>query len=232
MTIPFSNKTFVKDIVNELPKAADIFRKNRIDYCCGGNIPLEQAAMERAIDLEQLMQELVHLYETTENAKEDLDVWTDSDSKTIIDHIQNRYHEPLKVELAELSPYVTKVARVHGEHHPELLEVYDLFYELKKELLDHTTKEDEETFPLLLQIENNTVENKEETIARIAELEKEHDHAGNLLKQIRNVTNDFSLPEGACNTYRLVYKRLEQLEKETFQHIHLENNILFPRFID
>jgi regulator of cell morphogenesis and NO signaling len=231
MTYPFSNTTLVKDIVNEMPKAADLFKQKRIDFCCGGNIPLEQAAAERAVDMDELTKDLVQLYNDSENSKDNPEVWTDSASQDIINHIQKHYHLPLEEELAQLSPYVTKVAKVHGLGHPELLRVYDLFYELKKELLEHTSKEDAVVFPMLNLLDDPNVENKEEMIKHIIELEKEHDHAGAILKELRDITSDFTPPLDACGTYRLVYKRLEMLEAETFMHVHLENNILFPRYI-
>jgi len=232
MTFPFNENTLVKDIVNIMPKAADLFKKKRIDYCCGGGIPLIHAAQERKVDLEELMKELTYIYEAENHGKEDLKVWTDSDSITIVQHIQERYHEPLKEELTNLSPYVTKVARVHGGNHPELLKVHELFFHFKREMLEHTIKEEEQVFPLLLSLNKPNVENRDQIIAQIHELEKEHDVTGYLLKQLRVVTSDYQFPEDACNTFRLVYKRLEKLEEETFMHVHLENNILFPRYLD
>jgi regulator of cell morphogenesis and NO signaling len=231
MTLPFSPDTLVKDIVNELPKTSDVFKKNRIDFCCGGNIPLSEAAAEKGIQLDSLIEELNTVFEKNSNNETNLEVWTDSDSNTIIDHVIAQYHRVTEEELTMLSPYVTKVSRVHGDNHPELLKVYELFYEFKKEMLEHMAKEEETVFPLIRALADNTVENRDEAIAMIVELEKEHDHAGELLRQIREVTSDYELPFDACGTYRLVYKRLEDLEGLTFMHVHLENNILFPRFV-
>lgn len=231
MKIPFSESTLVKDIVNELPKTSDVFKKYRIDFCCGGNIPLIQAASEKSVHLKQLMRELTAIYMKVENQIDNMEVWTNSSSAEIIKHIQERYHRPLLEELAQLSPYVTKVSKVHGARHPELLKVYELFYEFKKELIEHTTKEDETVFPILLKLNSPDVEYREEMIEYIKELEKEHDHAGAILKELREVTNDYELSFDACGTFTLVYKRLELLETDTFMHIHLENNILFPRYI-
>lgn len=231
MNIPFSENSLVKDIVNELPKTSDVFKRYRIDFCCGGNIPLIQAASEQSVNVEQLMDELKEVYMKEENQKDNMEVWTDSASTEIIEHIQSRYHRPLLEELAQLSPYVTKVAKVHGGSHPELIKVYELFYEFKKEMIEHTAKEDETVFPMLLKLDNPNVENREDMIKYITELEKEHDHAGELLRQLRETTSDYELPLDACGTYNLVYKRLEKLEADTFMHVHLENNILFPRYI-
>ncbi len=231
MTFPFTANSLVKDIVNELPKTSDVFKRNRIDFCCGGNIPLAQAVAQNELDIEALLEELKEVYDKYEKAEKDVEVWTESDSLIIMDHVIQNYHRVSEEELKNLSPYVTKVSRVHGGNHPELLKVYELFYEFKKELLEHMEKEESIVFPLIKQLEDGTVENREEAIRLIVELEKEHDHAGEILRQIRTVTADFALPLDACGTYRLVYARLEALEGLTFMHVHLENNILFPRYM-
>lgn len=231
MPITFSSDTLVKDIVNELPKTSDVFKKNRIDFCCGGNIPLSLAASQNGLNMDSLLEELKVIADKSESAETDLAVWTNSDSNTIIDHVINQYHRTTEEELSLLSPYVTKVSRVHGDNHPELLKVYELFYEFKKEMVEHMSKEEAVVFPLIRQLADNTIKNREEAIAMIVELEKEHDHAGEILREIRAVTSDFTLPLDACGTYRLVYKRLEELEGLTFMHVHLENNILFPRYL-
>ena len=164
ITFPFSTNTLVKDIVNELPKTSDVFKKFRIDFCCGGNIPLSQAIAANGLNEEELMNELKVIFEKYSSAETDLEVWTKSDSDTIIDHVINHYHRTSEEELALLSPYVTKVSRVHGDNHPELLKVYELFYEFKKELIEHMTKEEEIVFPLIKQLADGTVENREEAI--------------------------------------------------------------------
>ncbi|HYK72302.1 MAG TPA: iron-sulfur cluster repair di-iron protein [Pseudoneobacillus sp.] len=232
MSFPFTEQSLVKDIVNEFPKSSDVFKRNRIDFCCGGNTPLATAVAANGTNLEGILNELKELFSLNENMeKNDMAVWMNSDSKLIIDHVIERYHRPLEEELNLLSPYVTKVAKVHGDNHPELLRVYELFYALKKELLEHTKKEEEFSFPLILKLEDGSVENREEAIKEMEQLEKEHDAAGEILRELRSITSDFQPPIDACGTYRLVYNRLESLEGETFMHVHLENNILFPRYI-
>lgn len=229
MTFPFTTASIVKDIVNELPKSSDVFKKHRIDFCCGGNIPLAQAIEEWHVDEATILAELKDVYEQGANT-ENLEVWTNSDSNTIIDHVISHYHNPLREELAMLSPYVTKISRVHGDNHPELIKVSELFYAFKKEMLEHAEKEETVAFPLIRGLEANTVEDRAGAIALIHELEKEHDAAGAILREIREITSDFALPGDACGTYTLVFKRLEALEGDTFIHVHLENNILFPRY--
>lgn len=231
MTFPFTPTSLVRDIVNELPKTSDVFKRNRIDFCCGGNIPLQAAAAQNNLNLDNLIGELQAIFDKYQSPEKDVAVWTHSDSNTVIDHIITNYHRTSEEELKLLSPYVTKVSRVHGDNHPELLKVNELFYEFKKELLEHMNKEEAIVFPIIKKLADGTVENREEAINMIAELEKEHDHAGEILRQIRAVTSDYALPLDACGTYRLVYARLEALEELTFMHVHLENNILFPRYM-
>lgn len=231
MSFPFTADSLVRDIVNELPKTSDIFKKNRIDFCCGGNIPLSQAVSQRGLDIDTVLKELKEVFEKYQDEEKDVTVWTDSDSDTIIDHVIENYHRVSEEELKNLSPYVTKVSRVHGDNHPELLKVYELFNEFKKELLEHMEKEEATVFPLIRQLEKGTIENRQEAINQIVELEKEHDQCGEILRQIRSITSDYALPLDACGTYRLVYARLEALEGLTFMHVHLENNILFPRYM-
>lgn len=218
----------VADIVKEIPKSADIFRSNRIDFCCGGQIPLAEAVHDKSASLETLLDEINSLQ--TENAGEGLDVQY-LDNASLINYIQNKYHIPLREEMKNLTPYVTKVAKVHGDNHPELIDIKEVFTGLKNELLDHTQDEDDTVFPLVKEYSlNPTDELRAKLQPHIDELETEHENAGNALKRLRELTHDFTPPLDACGTYRLVFARLEQLEKDTFNHVHLENNVLFKRF--
>lgn len=229
-TMPFTENSLVRDIVNELPKSADLFKGYRIDFCCGGNRPVREAAAERKIDTNMLMEKLSEVYEKSNGEPVNMEVWTNTDSETLVNHIIEKYHRPLEEELTMLSPYVTKVAKVHGDSHPELIRLHDLFFALKKELLEHTAKEEATVFPTLLKLNQVEDEEREAMIAELKELEKEHDAAGSILFELRDITSDYVPPIDACGTYRLVFKRLEMLEADTFMHVHLENNILFPRY--
>jgi regulator of cell morphogenesis and NO signaling len=231
MKMPFNENSLVKDIVNLFPQSSDLFKKNRLDFCCGGNRPLVEAAVEQNLDVPAIMGKLEDLYQKHNGTPDNMEVWTETDSETLINHIKDKYHRELEEELSLLSPYVTKVSKVHGDRHAELVKVYELFYELKKELLEHTAKEEATVFPLLLKLDTVDAEKRSDMVAKIKELEKDHDHAGSILKVLREITSDFTPPMDACGTYRLVYKRLEALEAHTFMHVHLENNILFPRYI-
>jgi hemerythrin-like domain-containing protein len=148
----------------------------------------------------------------------------------LIDHIVNTHHDYLYKELPVLSAFITKVLHRHGMAHPELANLHQLFHDLKNELEQHLTKEEQEIFPLIKEYEKTgSREVLEKAVQAIEQLEEKHNNTGNLLKQMRQVTNHYELPEGACQTYTLSYIKLEQLESDLFQHIHLENNVMFPR---
>jgi regulator of cell morphogenesis and NO signaling len=226
----FTEQSIIGDIVAQFPKASDLFKSYRIDFCCGGQRPLKEAIQERNLDGKAILEQLNTLY--AQSLEKDEKNWSEASYNELIDHIIQKHHRYLAEELPNLSPYVTKVLRVHGAHHPHLAQVHKLFNELKTELEQHTIKEETHAFPLILQFEETpTPENREMMKQAIRELINEHDVAGDIIKTIREITNDFTPPEDACRTYRLVYNRLEALEEDLLEHIHLENNILFPRVL-
>lgn len=226
----FTENTTVGEIVAMLPKASDVFKKNKIDFCCGGDRSLKEAADKRGVAIEELMSQLQDLYAATDEKTEKN--WLTATYSELIDHIINKHHRYLLEELPNLSPYVTKVMRVHGGNHPHLIKVHKLFNELKTELEQHLWKEESEVFPLISQFEKQpTSENEQKMKKMIADLTNEHDKTGDIIKEIRRITNDYTLPNGACRTYQLVYNRLEALESDLFEHIHLEKNVLFPRIL-
>ncbi|WP_068616860.1 iron-sulfur cluster repair di-iron protein [Paenibacillus tuaregi] len=220
----------VRDIVIRFPKSSDYFRSRRIDFCCGGNRPLQEAVEEKGLTLEEVLNDLRQMVNEHPTAKEEND-YTRWNSCDLIAHIVNKHHAYLRQELPHIEQNVNKVFRVHGQDEAHLAEVHRLFGQLKAELLEHTEKEEAEVFPKMVNWE--TAREPETLVklqASIAELEAEHDKAGSILKEIRALTQDFTPPAHACTTYRITYSRLEELEEMTFQHVHLENNILFPRY--
>ncbi|MCX2828315.1 iron-sulfur cluster repair di-iron protein [Bacillus pseudomycoides] len=228
----FTEDSVIGDIVTQFPKASDLFKSYRIDFCCGGNRPIIDAINERSLSSEEILTKLNTLYHETKQLNESEIDWKTASYSELIDYIVNKHHRYLNEELPLLSPYVTKVLRVHGAGQPHLAQIHKLFHELKTELEQHLIKEETEDFSLILAFEQNpTDENYMKLRKVVDELENEHNHAGDIIKELRKVTNDFTPPVGACGTYRLVYQRLEALESDLFEHIHLENNVLFPRAI-
>ena len=222
----------VRDIVKEVPKTADVFRKKGIDFCCGGEIPLLEAAEEAKYDTQEIIDLVKETYDDNASDGGSLDVQYLS-IPSLIDYIQNKYHKGLDEELKALSPYVTKVSKVHGDRHPHLIELKELFDRFKENMIEHTKDEDERVFPNIVKYVYDTDAVDEETLnGMLQDLIDDHDGSGDVLKRMREITNGYELPVDACGTYTLVYARLEQLEKETFDHVHLENHILFERVRD
>ncbi|OBZ19596.1 iron-sulfur cluster repair di-iron protein [Bacillus sp. FJAT-27264] len=228
--ISLSTEAWVRDIVLQFPKSADYFKANRIDFCCGGARPLGEAATERGLDKDAVLADLNKLLKEHPILEEET-VWNHASSSDLIAHIVNKHHQYLRQELPLIAQNVTKVFRVHGGDSPHLAQLHALFHKLMDELLDHTAKEEDTQFPRILAYSADSGEASLVKLrAALGELESEHDAAGDILRQIRRITEDFTPPEHACTTYRLTYARLEELEGMTFEHIHLENNILFPRY--
>lgn len=227
-TATVNENTWVSEIVSEMPRTGDLFRELRIDFCCGGKMPLQQAAQERGLDTVEVLSRIEQIAQE-EALRQEMEP-SSLEPDALIAHIQQRYHATLREELPALTPYVTKLARVHGGNRPYLLRVQEIFSLLKKELLEHTEDEDQNVFPLLTRyFASPSAESAEALKPYLSELESEHEAAGDLLKELREITSGFVPPMDACGTHRLVLNRLEALEKDTFEHIHLENNVLFDQ---
>lgn len=227
---PFLVTDRIGEIVTRFPKAADVFKDYRVDFCCGGDRPVQEALQEQGLKEDEVLGKINALYEELKDQKiEDKD-WTKESAARLIEHVVNTHHAYLNAELPRISELTTKILRVHGANHPEIATVHRLFHQLKLELEQHLIKEEEIEFPLIKEYEENpSPERLQKLLQAIEKLGEEHEGAGALLKELRTVTKDYALPEDACNTYRLTYQKLEELENDTFQHVHLENNILFSR---
>lgn len=220
----------VGDIVAVYSQAGNVFKAYGIDFCCGGQRTVAEAAAKRNIAQAEILEKLNAVC-TAARPVWPLD-WQQDERKLtkLMAHITANHHDFLREELPVLRDFVNKVARVHGEEHPELLLVQQLYGQLADELLTHIVTEERELFPAIRQAEE---EGSTESLMRARELleslEAEHDEAGELLRRIREATQDYALPTGACRTYTLTFRKLEELEEDMFTHIHLENNLLFPQ---
>ncbi len=226
----FTGQEKIGEIVTEFPHTSNVFKAYNIDFCCGGNRSLSLAIRQQNLNEAEVLEQLNKVVQETLELKDSQTDWREAPFGTLINHIVSTHHAYLQKELPLLSDFTTKIFRVHGPIHPELGTLHKLFHSLKMELDQHLIKEEEIVFPLIKAYEEHpTPENLEKALAALNELEKEHEEAGNLLKEMRHVTGHYTLPEGACRTYTLTFQKLEELESDLFQHIHLENNILFPR---
>ncbi|HAR6539688.1 TPA: iron-sulfur cluster repair di-iron protein ScdA [Staphylococcus pseudintermedius] len=214
----------VADIVTHYPKTADVFRKHGIDFCCGGQISLEEAVSNHPkLSLTPLLQELEDASQQQGEGMQPQYLSVPS----LIQYIQARYHDTLREEFKQLTPYVTKLSRVHGPNHPNLVTLKSTFDAFKSAMLTHTDEEDQNAFPKLVRSANG--ETVEDIDAVVQSLVDDHDEAGALLQQMRELTHDFQPPAEACGTWRLVYDRIAHLERETHAHVHLESHVLFPK---
>lgn len=234
MTAKIDINMTVGEIVVMHPECARVFELLSIDYCCGGKIPLQDACRKAGLDIEPVLQKLSAVlckpYETSE-----LD-WTKSSLKSLIDHIINVYHHPLRLELCRIEALCSKVARVHGETHPYVNELADVFARFKEELELHMQKEEMILFPTIAARETHRTQANFGCGGSIEHpitvMMMEHDSAGETLQKMRELTNSYTAPHGACNTFRAMLHALELFESEMHQHVHKENNILFPRAVE
>lgn len=225
----FKTSQSIGEIVSIMPKASDIFKKYGIDFCCGGHRPLADAIREQNLDEKTLLDKLEEAHEETLRLAERSDYRT-MPLGDLIDHIISTHHSYLNRALPELSELTTTILRVHGQNHPDLFRVHKLFHNLKLELEQHLIKEEAVLFPMIKEYGETSSETLLKKIeSTVREIEAEHEGAGDILKELRNVTEDYTLPADGCATYGKTLRELQELEGDLFQHIHLENNILFIR---
>jgi regulator of cell morphogenesis and NO signaling len=220
-------------IVNNNHRAASVFEKYHLDFCCKGKRTLQQACHEKDLKIEDVLADL----ETTEQSSSDK-VTINYDTLSLAqlsEYIVMTHHSYVKKEMPQILSYLQKVAAKHGEHHPELLKIFELFAAVKEEMEQHMQKEELILFPRIKEMENMVVEGNEIRInhtylkSPINMMEQEHDHAGEMLAEINKLTNNYNPPADACTTYKLSFAALQAFEMDLHQHVHLENNILFPK---
>lgn len=220
-------------IVNGNHLAAPVFEKYHLDFCCKGKRTLAQACSESELKLE----EVVAALENTEQVSSGPVTmnYANMSLEQLAAHIVTTHHTYVKKEMPAILGYLQKVVSKHGEHHPEMIKVLQLFTAVKEEMEAHMQKEELVLFPRIKEIEKQLAEERELVINRtfllspINMMEQEHDHAGTMLAEIRKLTNDYTPPADACTTYRLCLAALQAFELDLHQHVHLENNMLFPK---
>ena len=211
----------VGDLVTSHPAAMKILQRHGIDFCCGAAEPLSQACAEHKVDVDALLAEILK-HESTGQAP--LERWDQKPLNELIDHILDVYHVELKKELPRLEAMARKVLEVYGPKDPKMFsELLAAFLALKGDLDPHMMKEEQILFPMIRSGAGAMA------APPINVMRSEHDTAGALLRRIRALTHDFAVPAEACATWRGLWQGLERLEQSLHEHIHLENNILFPR---
>lgn len=214
----------VGELVAEDFRRAGVFSRYGIDFCCGGGISLTEACRRLGLDPQEVARELTAAERSsTQPTAHRFNTWSPA---FLADYIVNEHHTFVRENLPVLLAFTQKVARVHGADRPALVVVAGLVEELAREMEAHMASEEEVVFPRIKSGEGEPLE------SLIEQMEDEHDHAGEIMRQIRQVTDDYALPEGACNTYRASFAKLEEFEADLHIHVHLENNVLFPRAVE
>jgi regulator of cell morphogenesis and NO signaling len=221
-------ETSVGEFVRAVPARARIFEKYQIDYCCGGKKPLAEACAERKLDPEMLLVLLVAVAEPNEGEDENLESLSVAE---LCDYIVKVHHGYLRIELPRLDFMTHKVAARHGDTEPRLAQIREIFQKLSEDIVHHVREEEQVVFPRLraLAESGGAGVTADELQGMLAQLEGDHAEVGDALAALRVLSDGFTPPEWACNTFRAMYDGLADLERDMHQHVHQENNVLFPR---
>ena len=220
-------QTKIGDIVTQDFRAAEVFKKAGIDFCCGGSQSLEDACRDKKLDVAEIESELEKLENSEPGSSHKFNEWK---LDFLCDYIVNTHHQTVMKLLPELTFYTQKIAEVHGDNHPELPEIANLFAQVDTELRQHLCNEEEVLFPAIREVlKTNSAESKATIISEITRMTGEHEFAGGAMDKINELSHSYAVPDDGCNTYRVAYKLLEQFEDDLHIHVHLENNILYPK---
>lgn len=222
-------------LVSIEPATALVFEKYGLDFCCKGKRTIDEACLAENLNAEDVKRDVAHVF-SNKNIVHNPDHFDHMELDHLVEHIIHKHHAFVKSILPVLQQHTQKVADVHGENHPEVIEVAALFHELKIEFDQHMFKEEQVLFPYIKKLVHAKNENDHHSFPKIhfvanpiSVMEEEHEYAGNIMAKIHRLTNGFTPPASACTTYRLTYHELHEFEKDLHQHVHLENNILFPK---
>ncbi|NOR74391.1 MAG: iron-sulfur cluster repair di-iron protein [Draconibacterium sp.] len=220
----------VGEIVANDFRTSSAFKNAGIDFCCGGKQLFSDACTEKGIDAIKLENEIVKLSDEPMNEFMNFKNW---EPVFLSEYIVNTHHKFVLKNLPELVFYTQKIANVHGDHHSELIELANLFEKINAELLQHLQHEEEVLFPSIKEVvSSGSPKAKETIVSEITRMLKEHDFAGGAMDKINKITKGYKVPEDGCNTYKVAFKLLEQFEDDLHTHVHLENNILFPKALE
>lgn len=226
----------IGELVTKDFRKAEVFKKFGLDFCCGGKKTLTKACKEKGLDVVQIEKELKAIDQIPAAPSQDYNDWN---LGFLADYILNTHHKYVTQAIPVIYEYTQKVARVHGERHPEAIEIASEFLKVADELNRHMMKEENVLFPYIKKLaeaqkSGTTVETPPFGTIQgpIRMMEIEHEEVGDVMENIQRLTNNFTPPADACTTYRLSFAKLKEFEEDLHQHIHLENNILFPRSIE
>ena len=230
-----SDETLGQIAAKDLRKA-QVFKKYGLDFCCGGKKTVKEACAEKGLDVTKLEQELQHADRMPSSRPLPYGDWS---LDFLADYIVNTHHSYIRKNLPDIRTYAHKVMKVHGVRHPELLPIYQLVEEINAELTAHMIKEERVLFPYIKELvaaKDNIQPLHESQFGTVRNpinmMEMEHEMVAKNLEKIRELSNNYLLPEDACASYSLLYRTLEEFEEDLHLHVHLENNILFPKALE
>jgi regulator of cell morphogenesis and NO signaling len=221
----------IGDLVAKDYRAAGVFEKYGIDFCCGGQVPLAEACREKGIAMAELLGEIEQAAGQPIDRSQNYGAW---ELPFLADYIVNTHHAYLKENTANIAAYTHKIAEVHGAHHPEVIEIAAIFDKIAADLELHLVEEEQVLFPAIRKIAElakaGTAQDSGELQALKANLKTlthEHDEIGAAIHAIRHLASDYAIPGDVCNTFMVTYRKLKEFEDDLHKHVHLENNILF-----
>lgn len=213
------------EIVNQNFRAASVFEKYGLDFCCGGKKSLAKACAEKNLPPEEIVTKLQDAMKLPARGAQSFGTMT---LAALIDHILEKHHTYVKASLEMISFHTQKVARVHGKSNPGMVEVAELFQAIKQDLIPHLEQEEQILFPAIKALEQEQAP-QQDIKSLLAVLQRDHEAAGAAFSKIRTLTENYQPPLNACNTWKVSYAELQEFEKDLHQHVHLENNILYPK---
>lgn len=214
-------------------RTAAIFEYHGIDFCCGGKAALAATCAEKGLDLDAITRELESVQSKSAEPSQNYSAWT---LPFLADFIVNTHHVYLKENDPQIAAYARKIAEVHGALHPEVIRIATIFEKIATDMVDHLKEEEEVFFPALKRVDaariaddEPDVQDRETIRASLVRLHREHDEIGDAVHEIRHLSKEYSIPDEVCNTFMVTYQKLKEFEKDLHKHVHLENNILFPK---
>ncbi|MHB8122761.1 MAG: iron-sulfur cluster repair di-iron protein [Desulfuromonadaceae bacterium] len=214
-------------------RTSTVFENHGIDFCCGGKVTLAATCTERGLDLAAITSELETVQGEPVERNQNYSSWA---LPFLADYIVNTHHLYLKENDEQIAAYARKIAEVHGAHHPEVIQIATIFDKIAKDMATHLKEEEEVFFPAIKRVDTariagNSPEEKDlETIrVTLLKLQREHEEIGDAVHTIRHLSKNYAIPGDVCNTFMVTYQKLKEFEDDLHKHVHLENNILFPK---
>ena len=227
-----TNDSIVGELTAQDYRTASVFKKYNIDFCCNSNRSLQDVCLDKNIISEKIIEEL----QATINKKDDTVIdYKSWPADLLADYIENKHHQYVRSKSLEIKPYLQKICKVHGDLHPELFAIEKHFNAAVDELAIHMHKEEKTLFPFVRNMVHEKEKYKRTGLGSVQnpidEMMHEHDVEGERFREIEKLSNHYTPPQGACNTYRITFALLKEFEDDLHLHIHIENNILFPNAI-